>query len=169
MFEEALNDLFRAYIEHTVCQHFCKFKEVKSKFINTHVHFLFGTEKKKPAGGSVLDELADSGDLSNPEKYTGLGHDDEVYDDASTLHHNTVSTLHKCEFRKGPAPDASLQASDLKAREAFTVWFHSAPETEICPKGFSRTKCDCGAVCYTFDREAYDAWRIDLAGSEEGK
>lgn len=152
MFKRILDFFFRIYLEHTICQHFCLFKEIKSKFKNTHVHFLIGDRNGQ-------SHIVSSLDGTNPMKYTGLGHQDEADYEGSEAHHNTLSTLLKCEFKQGGGPTGTIDATQLGLRQVFTAWFHPAPESGNCPEGYKRANCKCGPVCYTFDIEAYDAWR----------
>ena len=167
--DRILIELISRYINHVICLHFCKFKEAGSKFRNTHVHFTRAESSPDSSGDDggnddvdvVVDEMVTL-QRDNPENITGVGHDDEVFDDPSDLHHNTVSTLDSCEFREGPIEGRALTPEDLRAARWMTAWFHPAPERGCCAEGFFRIKCKCGDVCATFDMEAYDRWRESL-------
>lgn len=147
----AIQRLLLEYINKIACQHFCKFKEAKSNFKNAHVHILMGLEHPPS---------------DNPRKYTGLGHDDETPGMANPRDpkHNTVSRGNKCEFRKSPSKKRALNALDLKAVGPLQGYFHPAPKDprKKCPEGFYRVECECGPMCITWGRKAYEKWRSSL-------
>jgi hypothetical protein len=165
-----LDVLRRIYLEPVACQHFCLFKEAGSNFRNTHVHHLFSG----PYPGN-----------RNPCGYSGIGHDDETpgLSNPGDPKHNTVSRrktarfITKEELRRefesecgdefsGLDDDRSpaIAPIDVSAWSPIDGYFHPAelnPEGR-CPPGYRRVRCDCGDMCITWDRDAYERWRASL-------
>ena len=158
------------YLISVACQHFCKFKEAGSNFRNTHVHYL---HPPQPDSGdvendSLLDKL-EWGAPTNPNGYTGLGHDDGTPGlKPGSGKHNTVSKGDTCEFRPSPSDVKGLQPTDIGATYFLTAWFHECTEREECPEGFLKVKCSCGWMCVTWDMKVYDRWH-DALPPEDGE
>jgi hypothetical protein len=125
------------WIKRIICQHFCKFKQAGSNFRNCHVHILG----------------------SNPQNYTGLGHDDATpgLGNPGDAKHSAVSRFNGIDFHRKEDGTTTF-ASDLLARTYGQAYFHPAPATGVCPPGFFRVTCDCGDACVTFDYDSYTRW-----------
>ena len=135
-----LEQLLIKYIESLVCQHFCKFKNAGSKLIYTHVH-IYG---------------------ENPNKITGVGHDDDT--GISDPHHTTVSIGNECKFNDKVW---EYKGKKIGGKMFFTAYFHQCDGSEKCPEGYTRIKCKCMDkrerikevwVCYTLDLVAFTRW-----------
>ena len=130
-FRRAVDALRLAIYRKVICQHFCLYKEAGSNFKNTHVHILIAG---KPPGNQ------------NPDKYTGLGHDDSTpgMSNPTDPKHNSVSKGNDCGFR--PGPGRTLYPNDLQAYTPFSAYLYPAPAEGACATGYRRVKCDCGEV-----------------------
>jgi hypothetical protein len=141
-FRNLIRWLFRLWVEHLVCIHFCKFREAGSDFGYTHVHVL----------------------PKNPRGATGVGHDDHTTNDDPG--HVTIS-----DGGGGCRVQAEDEASMALRNVGYlaTAHFHSARAGE-CPPGFRRIRCRCRDaegqdvevdVCYTLDQDAFERWRLE--------
>jgi hypothetical protein len=139
------SDMLRRVIYHDViCQHFCLYKAAGSNFKNVHVHILIAGEYEA---------------TSNPDHYTGVGHDDSTpgMADPKDAKHNSVSKGKDCGFQPGHGGEA-LAPIDLKAYSPFSAYVYPAPAEGKCFPGYGRMKCSCGDLCVTFSPSVHDAW-----------
>ena len=137
--------LWRWYKNRVACQHFCLYKKAGSNFKNCHVHILVKGEYKAN---------------SNPDMYTGVGHDDATpgMGNPGDPQHNSVSKGSKCEFRTKPDGTA-LSPLDLQALSIDQGYFYPGPEDGECAEGYQRVHCPCGDMCVTWDYESWEKWR----------
>jgi hypothetical protein len=130
------------------CQHFCLFREAGSNFRHAHVHIL-------RAGGHSANK--------NPGGHTGVGHDDDTPGMANPNDpkHNTVSRGSEAYFQPSPdgGRDGSLYPSHFNAFSDTTAYFYPAPEERRCAPGYTYVDCDCGGMCVTFNRAAFEEWQ----------
>jgi hypothetical protein len=141
--QRAADAIRRAVYHDVICQHFCLYKKAGSNFKNVHVHILIAG--KFPGN-------------NNPDKYSGLGHDDRTpgMSEPTDPKHNSVSKGNDCGFQ--PGPGRTLYPNDLKAYSPFSAYVYPAPAEGACFAGYERMKCSCGDLCVTFNPNDHDAW-----------
>jgi hypothetical protein len=119
------------------CQHFCLFKEAGSDLGYCHVHILEPALMLEPGN-----------------RATGIGHDDHVKN--TDPHKNTLSRAGGCTFRPGGAKP--LVPLDVGERWWMDIHFTALAPGEPVPEGWFLYECECGTMCYTFIRPAFDVW-----------